>query len=227
MLHASLTKQYRREPLFSAPLDMILLLVVLPTHYRRLRLKLFFRSAVKVWWTALATWLRLSSYFEGVRYSDRQQAGRIEQKLLDAHRLVVTGVRFLLRSKKPLPSYEGMEMRVPYSDSVVLVKPRRAVFISVDPLGIPLTDEGKITAVYQDRVAQKVNRRSRDDYCQVYLPPLYPLRFWIFGILLWTGVSCGLALAFFLPVMVGRLAFKLASPYQFHDGYSFVSRSES
>lgn len=109
------------------------------------------------------------------------------------------------------------------SDQVVLIRPRRNVFIPVDSSGVPIDDEGKVMSVMQSAVAVKARRNPRQDYCMVYLPPLYRIRFWIFAIALWTGVawaSLGAALSL---LVLGRWGMSRIVNGPVHDGYSLVS----
>jgi len=170
----------------------------------------------------LAKTLRLSSYFYGVRYEAEEVRGPIERRLLAAHKVWTNVKRTVTRSRAPLPNYNDMQMRVPYADSVALVKPRRNVFVEVDNSGIPVSDEGKITAVLQDRVGRKAHRRVKEDYTQVFMPALYHLRFWIFGMSLLVSVAWTCAMAMFMPIAIGRMVTTMYFGRQVHDGYSFV-----
>lgn len=212
-----------REAPSTVPVHFIIALFVLPLFWRKVKLGRDFKWIIRRYWSRLAKVLRLSSYFYGVRFEHEEQAGPLEEKILNLHRKWLTFQRAITRSSAPLPPYTGRQMRVPYADSVALVKPRRNVFIEVDDKGVPVTDEGKISAVLQERVGIKANRDVRSDYTQVFLPPLYHLRFWIFGALLWTAVSWTCVMALLLPIAVGRQLTGLYYGYQVHDGISFVS----
>lgn len=199
------------------------MLFYLPIYWRQLRLGRWLRRILDIYWRSLAKTLRLSSYFYGVRHKEEEVEGPIERKLLAVHKKWITLKRAVTRSKAAHPNYEGRQMRVPYADSVALVKPRRNVFIEVDLAGVPTTDEGKVTAVLQDRVGRKAHRRVREDYTQVYMPGLYPLRFWIFGMSLWVMVAWTCMLGILAPIVIGRGLTRIWFGYQVHDGYSFVS----
>ena len=199
------------------------MLFVVPLYWRELRIGTALRFLLDKYWRGLSRMLRLSSYFYGVRYKEEEVEGPIERRLLAAHRRWTSLKRAVTRSRAPLPTYAGRQMRVPYADSVALVKPRRDVFVEVDHSGVPTTDEGKVTAVLQDRVGRKAHRRVKEDYTQVYMPGLYPLRFWIFGMSLWVSVAWTCVLALFIPIIIGRGMTELWFGYQVHDGYSFVS----
>jgi E3 ubiquitin-protein ligase MARCH6 len=200
------------------------MLFFIPYYWRRrVHAGSALRWLLNKYWRTLAKTLRLSSYFYGVRYEAEEVQGPIERRLLEAHKLWTKAKRTVTRSRAPLPKYNDMQMRVPYADSVALVKPRRNVFVEVDDSGIPITDEGKITAVLQDRVGRKAHRRVKEDYTQVFMPALYPLRFWIFGMSLWVSVAWTCALAMFTPIAIGRMVTTMYFGRQVHDGYSFVS----
>jgi E3 ubiquitin-protein ligase DOA10 len=196
---------------------------VVPQFLPNLRSNPQFKKLLRFYWSSFAHWLRLSAYFKGVRHRHEETAGPIERRLLHAHKRWTLFKRAVTFSKAPLPSYEDSYMRVPYADSVPLVRPRRNVFVPVNERGIPLTDEGKITVVYQDRVCRAANRNPSKDYMMVHLPALYPLRFWIFCISIWLAVSWTLALVIFTPIVVGRQLTFAYYGYWVHDGYSFVS----
>lgn len=112
-----------------------------------------------------------------------------------------------------------------YSDQVVLIRPRKAVFIAVDSSGVPVDEDGKITAIQQTRVATKAGRNPRQDYCMVHLPPFYRARFWIFAITLWTGVAWASAGSMLGVLVLGRWIAGLYYQGPVHDGYSLVSAS--
>ncbi len=75
----------------------------------------------------------------------------------------------------------------------------------------------------QVKAAQSKNRDYKKDYCLVYLPSLYTLRFWLFGIGLWTAIAWTVAFAILAPLVVGRLAVGIILDDPVHDGYSLVS----
>jgi E3 ubiquitin-protein ligase MARCH6 len=205
------------------PGDFIGMLFFLPFYLKRFQAAEALRYVLNKYWRAIARTLRLSSYFYGVRYEKEEVQGPLEHKLLAAHKRWITLKRFVTRSKKPLSSYKDMQMRVPYADSVALVKPRRNIFVEVDDQGIPTSDEGKVTAVLQDRVGRKANRRVKEDYTQVYMPALYAHRFWLFGMSLWVAIAWTCALVVFVPIATGRIITSAYFGRQVHDGYSFVS----
>ncbi len=88
--------------------------------------------------------------------------------------------------------------------------------------GTPINEAGKLEILRQVQAAQKKGRDHRRDYCMVYLPPLYTLRFWIFGISLWTAIAWTVTLSVVTPLVVGRLATGAFSDRDLHDGYSLV-----
>lgn len=122
-------------------------------------------------------------------------------------------------SKEPLPQY----LTPRCSDQVVLIRPRKAVFVAVDPSGVPVDEEGKITAILQTRVATKAGRNARQDYCMVHLPPFYRARFWIFAVTLWTGVAWACVGSMLAILVLGRWMTGLWFKGPVHDGYSLVS----
>lgn len=110
-----------------------------------------------------------------------------------------------------------------HSDRVALVKKSKYCFVPVNEDGIPKTDEGKIVVVKQNRAAEKAKRKPMRDYCMVYLPPFYRLRFWIFAVVFWGYIGLSMIMAFILPLLVGRGTIALLTKTKQHDGYSLVS----
>jgi hypothetical protein len=110
-----------------------------------------------------------------------------------------------------------------YSDQVVLLKPRKHVFIPVNSLGIPKSDADKVLLLMQNRAATKAHRDPRKDYCMVYLPPFYRVRFWIFGLLLWSLISWAVVFTILIPILVGRTATYHFVGREVHDGINLVS----
>jgi hypothetical protein len=111
------------------------------------------------------------------------------------------------------------------SDQVVLLKPRKNVFIPVDEFGIPKTDNDKVLLLMQNKAAHRAGRDPRKDYCMVYLPPFYRLRFWVFGLLLWSLISWAVVLTILVPVLVGRQATRHFIGKDVHDGINLVGIS--
>ncbi len=213
-----------QSPISQIPADLLMLLFVIPHHLGKVRLDQHFREYCRFLWAKLAKGFRLSSYMRGTRYIEQETPGRVEETLLRMHfSLKSRWSKSLGREPPKWTTYEGTTMRVPYVDQVVLIRPRRAVFIPVDEQGMPKSDEDKITALKQDRAAVKAHRNPAQDYCMVYLPPFYRERFWAFGCLLWTTVAFSLVMAACLPLAVGRAVLSKVSSEDLHDGYSFVS----
>jgi hypothetical protein len=88
---------------------------------------------------------------------------------------------------------------------------------------VPVTAEDRVAVLQQVRAAQRKGRDHMKDYCLVYLPPFYTLRFWIFGIFLWTVIAWSVCATVFVPLFVGRLATAAFVDTDLHDGYSLVS----
>lgn len=56
----------------------------------------------------------------------------------------------------------------------------------------------------------------------VYLPPFYRIRFWLFGLLLWSLISWAVVLTILIPVLVGRQATYHFIGRNVHDGINLV-----
>lgn len=108
------------------------------------------------------------------------------------------------------------------SDQVVLLKPRKNVFIPVDAMGIPKSNDDKVLLLMQNKAAQRAGRDPRKDYCMIYLPPFYRIRFWLFGLLLWSLISWAVVLTVLIPVLVGRQATYHFIGRNVHDGINLV-----
>lgn len=113
------------------------------------------------------------------------------------------------------------------SDQVVLLKPRKNVFIPVDAMGIPKTNDDKVLLLMQNKAAHRAGRDPRKDYCMVYLPPFYRMRFWLFGLSLWTAICWAVVFTILIPVLVGRAATRHFIGRDVHDGINLVRISSS
>ena len=116
--------------------------------------------------------------------------------------------------------------RVPAADSVVLLKPEvrkgRGVFVRLDNLGRPLTEDGGLLMVQQNQAAKHAKRDPVKDYKVVWLP-----RYWRTRIhaVVYTALALSgavVATALLAPLIVGRLILDRAFEHPVHDGYNWV-----
>lgn len=198
-----------REPLSVVPIDLLFLHLVLPytMQYFRPR-KLLKQNSVHVW-KFLAAQLRLSSYLFGGRHP--------EEEVDYMHSLVFGPQTHGLGAARA-----GTFRRVPNSDNIALVKGQSAT-VQVDEEGRPVNPKELRLMQVQDAEAEKNKRNVKDDYTIVYMPPYFRYRVFAFIGAVWTICSLVLASALAIPVLVGRIFFKLFVPHQVHDGYAFVA----
>lgn len=181
------------------------------------------KRALHAWWHATAKAFNLTSLLHGktARFKTESRLTISTWRVADFFGQLVFG------------KYDTTESdaRVPSSDQVVLLPPAErkgnGVFVMLDKLGAPKTADDKLRLLKQDRAAREGGRDPRADYRIVWLP-----RFWrtrvhalIFAAL--GTASAVIALAFFVPLVVGRLASSLFIEEEVHDGYSWVSGDAS
>ncbi|KAJ9106134.1 hypothetical protein QFC21_001276 [Naganishia friedmannii] len=212
-----------RDSLTIAPVDILILILGFPESVRQLRWQDSFKVVTRFCFKFLSETLRLSSYFRGIQIPEEERAGRVETKLLYLHRRCSNLVSKLTNREINDEFYEGTYMRVPYADQVILLKPRKNVFIPVNDYGIPKTDKDKVLWLMQDRAAIKGHRDPRKDYCMVYLPPFYRTRFWAFGLFLWAFISWTIVFALLVPILVGRIATHHFIGREVHDGMNLIA----
>ncbi|KAJ9124095.1 hypothetical protein QFC22_000890 [Naganishia vaughanmartiniae] len=212
-----------RDSLIVAPVDLLILILAFPESVRRLKWQDAFKIVTRFCFKFLSETLRLSSYFRGIQIPEEEHAGKLETQLLHLHCKFSKMLSKLTHRESDDQFYEGTYMRVPYADQVILLKPRKNVFIPVDHLGIPKTDNDKVLWLMQDRAAIKGHRDPRKDYCMVYLPPFYRTRFWAFGLFLWTFISWTIVFALLVPILVGRIATHHFVGRDVHDGINLIA----
>ncbi|KAI0682125.1 hypothetical protein C8T65DRAFT_625163 [Cerioporus squamosus] len=203
-----------REPLSEVPIDLIVLQLVLPYTIESFRPRKALKRLGSSVWKYLASRLRLSSYMFGGRYPT--------EEFTPSH-----------WSWRSLLYQDGMEMddaeavhdgcfrRVPNSDNVALVRdtpPTAEVFED----GTPVNDTARRLIEVQDAETLKAKRIVKDDYTIVYIPPNFRYRVITFLLCMWLIGSLLLATALAAPILVGRAFFRLFTPREVHDGYSFI-----
>ncbi|KAJ9098792.1 hypothetical protein QFC19_006269 [Naganishia cerealis] len=153
------------DSLSTAPLDLLLLLLWFPESFRQVKWQDQFKAITRFCFKFLSETLRLSSYFRGIKIVEEEQPGKLEMQLLHLHRRFSNMLSKVTKREVDDNFYEGTYMRVPYADQVILLKPRKNVFIPVDHMGIPKKDADKVLWLMQDRAAVKGHRDPRKDYC--------------------------------------------------------------
>lgn len=105
-----------KHPISTNPVDIAMLLFIIPKDLRRNFPIENLRRGLKIWWKALARTLRLTSYFDGVRHEEEENAGRVERFLLSAFGKASTMWEKVFKRKMPKSDLQaGGLMRVPYA----------------------------------------------------------------------------------------------------------------
>lgn len=118
--------------------------------------------------------------------------------------------------------YDGTFRRVPASDNVSLPREMRAT-AEVDVDGEPATEAAGRLIHLQNLEAEKAKRNIKADYTVVYIPPRFQYRIILFIFVLWISFAFFVATVLSFPILLGRSFFKLFTPRDVHDGYSFIS----
>jgi E3 ubiquitin-protein ligase MARCH6 len=179
-------------------------------HY--FRPKKAIKEIAGIVWRFLATRLRLTSYFFGGRHPEEEFTPKDWRDNLLRPEIYVA-------SPEDVP--DGSFRRVPATDNLALPRDMRAT-VAVTANGEPVDDEAKALMAMQNAEAEKAKHNVQDDYTVVYIPPNFRWRILTFITLLWIiGANCtGFAVA--VPLTLGRSFFRLFTPRDVHDGYSFI-----
>ena len=206
--HARLTQMFR-EPLSVVPVDLLFLHLVLPYTLQYFRPRKFLKQNGIHVWKFLAAQLRLSSYLFGGRHP--------AEEVDYTHALLFGPQTHGLGAAR-----SGTLRRVPNSDNIALVKGQAAT-VEVDDGGRPINDREARLMELQDAETERNKRNIKDDYTIAYIPPHFRYRALAFIAIIWIICSIALASALALPILLGRMFFKLFISYHVHDGYSFVA----
>ena len=117
--------------------------------------------------------------------------------------------------------HDGCFSRVPNSDNVALVRDTPAMAEVLED-GTPVDDGARRLIEVQNAETQKAKRLVKDDYTVVYIPPNFRYRVITFLLCMWIIGSLLLATVLAAPILVGRGFFRLFTPREVHDGYSFI-----
>ncbi|KIJ55634.1 hypothetical protein M422DRAFT_199944 [Sphaerobolus stellatus SS14] len=202
-----------REPLSEIPIDLLFIHLILPSTLRYFRPRKPLKKLLALWWKFSARQLRLTSYMFGDRHPDEEfTPQRSWKSYLPWH-----------KDDSPVivPPRDGGFRRVPAGDNIAFLRDQPAM-IQVDENGVPLSDRGKILKEAQDAEAIKSHRDPANDYAVVYIPPNFIRRILLFISFFWVTGSVALFSAIAVPVFAGRAVFRLFTPRELHDGYSFI-----
>ncbi|PFH51012.1 hypothetical protein AMATHDRAFT_143498 [Amanita thiersii Skay4041] len=202
-----------REPLSNVPVDLLFLHLVLPYTMRYFRPKKVIKKFATVIWKLLATKLRLSSYFFGVRHQSEESSPSTWRAVFtqspdDSH-----GAEH---------AFDGSFRRVPATDQLALPRDMRAT-AAVTEDGEPVDDEAQELIRVQNAEAEKAQRDVKADYMVVYIPPHFRYRIFCFIGLMWCICAVLLGISVALPIQLGRSFFKLFTGREVHDGYSLIA----
>ena len=201
-----------REPLSNVPVDLLFLHLVLPYTVHYFRPKKAIKEVATVVWKFLATRLRLTSYFFGDRHPQEEFTPK------DWRDNFIRSGTFVANADTPP---DGSFRRVPATDNLALPRDMRAT-VAVTADGEPVDDAARALMILQNAEAEKAKHNIQEDYTIVYIPPNFRSRVIAFITMLWMiGAICvGFVVA--LPLSLGRSFFRLFTPRDIHDGYSFI-----
>lgn len=194
------------------PVDLLFLHLVLPYTVHYFRPKKVIKEVATVVWKFLATRLRLTSYFFGGRHPQEEFTPK------DWRDNFIQSGTFVANADI---SPDGSFRRVPATDNLALPRDMRAT-VAVTADGEPVDDAARALMALQNAEAEKAKHNIQEDYSIVYIPPNFRWRVITFITVLWIiGAICvGFVVA--LPLSLGRGFFKLFTPRDIHDGYSFI-----
>lgn len=202
----------------TVPFDLLFFSIAIGPTLAALRLGNRGRRWMRKWWDLTARAFNLTYML-----TDNDRTRKIEHPaVLRAWRVV----DFI--AQIALGKYDTAETwaRVPAADSVALLKPEirkgRGVFVRLDNLGRPLTEDGALLMFQQTQAAKNAKRDPLKDYKVVWLP-----RYWRTRIhaVVYTALALSgtvVATAMFAPLIVGRLILDRMFDHPVHDGYSWV-----
>lgn len=195
-------------------MDLLFLHLVLPYTMHYLRPKKTLNNVVMVAWKKLAQYLRLTSYMFGKRYPLEEFSHQYSSW--------VSRIKTIFGTYNPKNVHDGTFRRVPASDSVALPRDMRAT-AEVLADGTPVNSDAARVMRLQDAEAIKAKRNIQDDYTVVYIPPYFKYRIILFIAAIWTAFAIFVATVLSLPILLGRGIFRLVTPRDVHDGYSFIA----
>lgn len=99
----------------TAPFDLLVFLLFVPAQFQQAKWQDKFKTVTKLCFKSLSQFLRLSSYFRGVKTPEEEVAGNFEQKLLGLHHNLSKMASKLTKSEVESGFYDGSYMRVPYA----------------------------------------------------------------------------------------------------------------
>ncbi|KAF8629103.1 hypothetical protein AX15_003588 [Amanita polypyramis BW_CC] len=201
-----------REPLSHVPVDLLFLHLVLPYTMRYFRPKKVVKRFATAIWKHLAAKLRLTSYFFGGRHPSEEYTPKTWREVFTQSPDDLADAEHV---------FDGSFRRVPATDQLALPRDMKAT-APVTAVGEPVDEEARNLIRTQDAEASKAHRDVKTDYMVVYIPPQFRYRIFGFIGLMWWICAMLLGLSVALPIQLGRSFFRLFTPREIHDGYSFI-----
>ena len=207
------------ESLSSVPFDVLFLFVIAPAMLRLCRPMDRCRRLFDKFWSRSVSLLCLSSLVQDGMYPVEQSAPSHSSRIFWS--TVSFFIRHMLSDYNPKATYA----RVPNRDQLKLLPNpdrRPGTFILLDPLGTPQSREDKLRLLKQDQAAKNAGRDPEKDYAMVWLPQWWQARIYGLIFLALSFATAFLAIGFFGPILIGRLAIQYVSGKDLHDGYAYV-----
>ncbi|PPQ70661.1 hypothetical protein CVT24_000669 [Panaeolus cyanescens] len=203
-----------KEPLSNVPVDLLFLHITLPYTMHYFRPKRFVKEISTRVWKFLATRLRLTSYFFGGRHPQEEFTPKSFKDNFFRTDVFVFDEEYHV--------LDGSFRRVPATDNLSLPREMRAT-VAVNAEGEPVDDAARELMAQQNAEAEKGKHLVKDDYMIVYLPPYFRYRIIAFIFILWTCGAAAFGVCVAFPIQVGRSFFRMFTPRELHDGYSFIA----
>ncbi|RXK38798.1 hypothetical protein M231_03974 [Tremella mesenterica] len=212
------------EPLSSIPFDLLFLHIISPPLMEYLRPRARLRRLTQSFFRNLSSLFLLTPLIMSRNRLTRHLPLRGPFIL---ERIVWPTLDFFFQRFLSPYDNSATAMRVPATDQVVLlpllVRRKAGVFVPVDEIGRPKTDEHKLNLLKQDRAARKANRDPVKDYNVVWLPKYWRTRVHVFIMMCIWASAVVVAVGLFAPLLVGRAALRLLWEEKVHDGYSLIT----
>ncbi|CDZ98172.1 Protein involved in mRNA turnover and stability [Phaffia rhodozyma] len=206
------------QPLSQIPVDLLFMLICLPTWTRKIAPQRRITASLFAWWTFSIKALRLQSYFFGpplttIGADVDDQIDTRERRWLDSIALRMGGEDFQKGA--------GGLARVPHSDQLSII-PRMRMLVLLNEFHAPIDQTEMELLIAQNKKAVSVGRRPDQDFCVCYLPPRLRNRIILLTFSFWLSLVALAAFGLALPIFIGRFIFSLFGFPLVHDGYSLI-----
>lgn len=215
---------YFRQPLTTIPIDLLVVMTVVPTMIEYFDPKQLMEKIMVQWTTWLCHQLRLTSFLLGGRPINEE--GYIYYKTWRAWIQRPELNNATLQEPNDLAVFikNGLLVRAPKHDGVRYV-PGRRMLIPVDPITLEALDPSE-RSLGHPATRSDQDEEQEEHTTIVYLPPQFKLRMGIFMSTMWISWSALLCFVFVGPIAVGRWLFQyngiVAQPgKEIHDIYAY------